>query len=86
MDSTPRTDVSDNNLTFTSEPIREVQVSQSYDNCGYEPDMVMSVDTRNLKWQARQNGVSGAAANKSYNHKDYAKYMKRKGDKEDREA
>lgn len=29
--------------------------------------------------------MSMAASNKSFNHKDYAKYMKRKGDKEDRE-
>ena len=57
----------------------------SYDNCGYEEGVTLSVDSRNLKWQAKQNGVSSAAANKSYNFKDYQKYMKKRNDKLDRE-
>lgn len=50
----------------------------SYDNCGYESGIIHAVDTRNSKWQARQNGESSAASNKSYNHKDYQKYMKKR--------
>ena len=52
--------------------------SASYDMCGYEQDAPLSVDSRNLKWQAKQNGMSSAAANKAHNHKDYAKYMKKR--------
>ena len=59
--------------------------SSGIDTCGYQSDMIFSVDTRNLKWQARQNGESTAASNKSYNHKDQAKYQKRRQAKMERE-
>ncbi len=57
----------------------------SMDTCGYELVPEMGVDTRNAKWQSRQNGAFGAAANKAHNFKDYAKYMKRREEKIERE-
>ena len=57
----------------------------SFDSCGYESGMILSVDSRNLKWQAKQNGEYVATANKAHNYKDYAKYMKRRQAKEERQ-
>lgn len=59
--------------------------SAGYDNCGYDESMILSVDTRNVKWQAKTGGQFVAAANKAHNYKDYAKYMKRREAKLDRE-
>ncbi len=55
-----------------------------FDTCGYEASSVMTVDTRNTKWQARQNGESTATSNKSHNFKEYQKQMKRKNAQMDR--
>lgn len=60
-------------------------MSSAIDTCGYENEAVLGLDTRNAKWQARQNGISTAAANKSFNHKEHEKYIKRKLQKDDRE-
>src|SRR5690606_22919334 len=57
----------------------------TYDHCGYEEDVVLSDDTRNVKWQAKTGGQYVAAANKSYNYKGYAKHMRRKEAKIERE-
>ena len=38
-----------------------------FDCCGYEADDVMTVDTRNSKYQAKMNHTSGAMSNKSHN-------------------
>ena len=70
----------------SAEPMNNGFGGSSYDSCGYEIDAPLAVDTRNTKWQARQNGQFTAAANKSFNHKDYAKYMKRREAKIDRET
>jgi hypothetical protein len=58
----------------------------SYDTCGYDQDVMMSVDTRNTKFQASKNHIDTAASNKSFNYKNYMKYMKRKDAKLDRIA
>jgi hypothetical protein len=41
----------------------------SYDTCGYDQDAVMSVDTRNTKFQAVKNHLDTASSNKSFNFK-----------------
>eukprot|EP00347_Sterkiella_histriomuscorum_P007033 403350504 len=56
-----------------------------FDSCGLEEGIQLSVDSRNLKWQARNNGMSQAAASKSFNHKNMLKYMQRRNDKMERE-
>ena len=38
-----------------------------------------------MKWQARQHGVSSAAASKSFNHKNMEKYLQRRDAKLERE-
>ena len=47
--------------------------------------MTESIDTRNTKYKAKVNHQSTAASSKSYNHKNYMKYMKRRQEKMDRD-
>ena len=67
------------------EDFNAVSNSDGFDTCGYDDSGIMSIDTRNTKFQARINHVPMAASNKSFNHKDMVKYQKKKGEKEDRD-
>ena len=56
-----------------------------FDNCGYDAES-MVLDTRNTKYQARVNHTATADAGKSFNVQNYAKIMKKREQKEEREA
>ncbi len=56
-----------------------------FDACGYEPDSIISVDTRNTKYQARINHNSLASSNKSHNVLQMAKLNSKQQAKEQRE-
>ena len=38
-----------------------------FDCCGYKAESLMSVDTRNAKYQARMNHTDSAMSNKTHN-------------------
>ena len=49
-----------------------------FDNCGYDEESTVAVDTRNTKYQARLNHTATADTGKSFNVKTYAKIMKKR--------
>lgn len=56
-----------------------------FDCCGYEAESLMSVDTRNAKYQARMNHTDSAMSKKTHNVLQAAKINKKRQEKLDRE-
>ena len=55
------------------------------DSCGYDHSSISMADTRSVKFQAKKNHKFTASASKSYNAKDYYKYLKKRQEKLDRD-
>ena len=56
-----------------------------FDCCGYEAESLMTVDTRNAKYQAKINHSDSAMSNKTHNVLQAAKINQKRQDKLDRE-
>lgn len=72
-------------MNGSSDDIEMNNGNQNFDSCGFEPYSGPSLDTRNVKWKAKQNHTSTAASSKSFNFLQQGKYLKRRQEKIERE-